>query len=602
MLNIRPGIISPWNTIENYQRYCTYLAKSTMTPPTTRVSDDGSIITFRDARLEIPLWRDGLARLLDDLDMAISELCHNQDFGLSIPPVVTDDWANEARGYSWLSSGPFLPEPRALLQALMSENSLNLGYVENDTFIFNTAAVWKLFERFSNINKLLSLALFFIPGQSPRVAEFVDQKHRNSTRGRNLFRDEESFTVVIRRGKTENAMGLETFQPSKVPPRLCRLLERVFCILRPIEEDLAFFLKGVEARNLYSEYMWVQNCTRVLEEQMCKDIGWFMRTYCSADIGPRKWRQINVEIARIYMGSEFEINEYTLDAISSQRGHTEGTAHTRYAAEEGNLMSSDLLLRYDRVSEMWWEVQGLRPNHPPMLPLRLRHQLAGPGQPYDLTTTPAPASVIGQTFQESLAAMILDSLQSVDVRVRKTVREAVAEGLASSSRIIPNLRPLQLPDNSGPTSENGMDVSQPEVNNEGVYSMNVDEPVINNEEDRYLRHLLTLHFPDSLNPSFKSMHQREGVKMTLSREHNFVCVLPTGGGKSLLYTLAALNEPNFQTYVVIPNKALLDDQRRRAAELSLVVHEWTVPNCKLPPGSQIIFVSVESATTEQFQT
>jgi hypothetical protein len=86
------------------------------------------------------------------------------------------------------------------------------------------------------------------------------------------------------------------------------------------------------------------------------------------------YRQICVEIGRTFIGSEFEIVEGGLEALSAQRGYSLRTEQVQYAPEVHHLptMSSDLLLRFGRISEVWWEVLGLKPDTPPLLPLRHR--------------------------------------------------------------------------------------------------------------------------------------------------------------------------------------------------------------------------------------
>jgi hypothetical protein len=56
----------------------------------------------------------------------------------------------------------------------------------------------------------------------------------------------------------------------------------------------------------------------------------------------------------------------------AQRGYLLHVKQAQYVHEVHHLpaMSSDLLLQYGRISEAWWEVLGLKPSRPPLLPLR----------------------------------------------------------------------------------------------------------------------------------------------------------------------------------------------------------------------------------------
>jgi hypothetical protein len=157
--------------------------------------------------------------------------------------------------------------------------------------------------------------------------------------------------------------------------RVC-LIEKYLFIVRPLEMDLAYHVGGKDARLLYDEYMWVQNCRRMTAEDMYQAIPDFLLDYCGAkDIGAREYRQLCVEIGRIFLGSEFQVRLEEMDVLAMQSGHSVMMARQEYAAEAGHLsgMSSDLLLRFGRISEVWWQVLGLLPNTPPMLPLRQRY-------------------------------------------------------------------------------------------------------------------------------------------------------------------------------------------------------------------------------------
>ena len=104
--NLRPGSRSPFNICQDYQRLATLIAMNANGPPTTRVSDHGMTITFREHTLHIPAFREGLAKLAADIEEELDNLCYSDSLGMRVPPVVPDDWANESRGYSWTNNDP----------------------------------------------------------------------------------------------------------------------------------------------------------------------------------------------------------------------------------------------------------------------------------------------------------------------------------------------------------------------------------------------------------------------------------------------------------------------------------------------------------------
>jgi hypothetical protein len=118
----------------------------------------------------------------------------------------------------------------------------------------------------------------------------------------------------------------------------------------------------------------VREGKKTTPRSMYKEVKEFLKDYCKVDAGIKVYRQICVEIGRTFIGSEFDIVEGGLEALSAQRGYSLWTEQVQYAPEVHHLpaMSSDLLLRFGRISEVWWEVLGLKPDTPPLLSLQHR--------------------------------------------------------------------------------------------------------------------------------------------------------------------------------------------------------------------------------------
>jgi superfamily II DNA helicase RecQ len=93
----------------------------------------------------------------------------------------------------------------------------------------------------------------------------------------------------------------------------------------------------------------------------------------------------------------------------------------------------------------------------------------------------------------------------------------------------------------------------------------------------------------------------EYLIMAQNVDQNFVLVLPTGGGKSLVFTLPAMHEKGHQTFVVVPNKALLTDQKQGAHKVGLTVDHWTAKKRRIDADAQLVMLAVESAGTDYFR-
>jgi len=121
--------------------------------------------------------------------------------------------------------------------------------------------------------------------------------------------------------------------------------------------------------------------------------------------------------------------------------------------------------------------------------------------------------------------------------------------------------------------------------------------------DEVLDALFRKHFPDTASPAFKSPQQREAVRLAVEGKRSFVAVLPTGGEKSLTFTLPAFNpkEAGFQSFIIVPNHALLDDHIERSERLGLNVSWWTAKNKEIKKEDQLVFLAMESAASESFK-
>jgi superfamily II DNA helicase RecQ len=87
------------------------------------------------------------------------------------------------------------------------------------------------------------------------------------------------------------------------------------------------------------------------------------------------------------------------------------------------------------------------------------------------------------------------------------------------------------------------------------------------------------------------------VRLSVERQQSFVAVLPTGGGKSLTYTLPAFNpkEAGYRSYIIVPNRALLADQVKQSGELGLNAMWWTAQKHRVDEDIQLVFLAMDTS-------
>jgi len=643
--NLDPSLLTPFNSIDEYQRFASALAYSTNTPPNTRIHDNGMKITFKDHTLDVELWRKGLTGLVDRITRNLNEICYHRDFGSKVPERVPDDWSNTDRSYGWTENAEFVPDKLGLLQHMLKDEELQLAKVDREGKLeLKSAAMWKFLDRSATINRDLAALCFFVNGQNTRISEFVEHKIRNSIRPRTCFYDDHTQCIwlVTRRLKTKQ----ETFVPLKCPPVVTELMRKYLTIVRPVEEHLAFHVRGTEARSLYQEFLFVQNCALMQKQTMYNLIPDFLESSIQERIGIHDYRQITVEMRRCFLGSEYEMEREELDTLAAQGGHSEITAQTRYASEVGHLpgLPSELLLRFGRSSEGWWHLAGLKRDSPPLLPLRTRQEQRNVSKQPSETT----GSKVGEQASiksQDLVAIMQNMFLTMETSLLGKMKEMLSKSLPDPARLESKIKemvttaidefrhqkdithpfgttpPFSASEPSSVAGNETFDqIEELDPYEEDIYE---DRPITaemippplvtietqaaiaeyhpTTETKDYLHHLLRRHFPGKADVTFKSSMQMQAVDLALSREENFVLVMPTGSGKSLVFTLPPFNEESFRTYVVTPNKALLNDHIERCRKIGLDIFHWTAKDKGVPEETQIVFMALESATSQTFR-
>ena len=97
--------------------------------------------------------------------------------------------------------------------------------------------------------------------------------------------------------------------------------------------------------------------------------------------------------------------------------------------------------------------------------------------------------------------------------------------------------------------------------------------------------------------TFRSPQQREGLLAVLQGESPLVVILPTGGGKSLLFMLPATLPDANTTVVVVPFVALMEDLLQKCQDAGIDCIEWREDR---PGKASIVLVAAETAAQKTF--
>ncbi|KAJ7914174.1 hypothetical protein B0H13DRAFT_1873247 [Mycena leptocephala] len=108
---------------------------------------------------------------------------------------------------------------------------------------------------------------------------------------------------------------------------------------------------------LYQEYLWVFNRERISTTAFSELLANFTLHYAGVAL------KTLVEMFRVFLNSEAELDTEEDDLLAESCGHSSGTATQIYSVEHNTLpmLSSDIVLRHRTLCEKWHQVLGLRP-------------------------------------------------------------------------------------------------------------------------------------------------------------------------------------------------------------------------------------------------
>ena len=637
-LNIKTGGLHPFNTLVEYQRFASALAFSNASPPTTTLSSDARAVTYKDKTLLLDDWVQGLRKAYTDSISLVQHLCRNKDFFLDLPNDFTDNMSDASYGYSWVDSVTGA-DREALMKHLMNQadGDVPCKMGRDETLIWDSA--WQLawMRKAGELNQLMANLHHTVSGQPSRIAELCDFRLRNGLRGRNIFFNHGDMWLITRRVKSETLVQHEVFIPVKLPPELCQLYKLYLLIIRPVEIDFARRLWGQDIATLYHEYLYVINGVRLLEDQFYLQFKSWTEKYFKCSLGVRGYRQSVIVVARAYLGTEYELElEEEDDALIKQRGHGALADRRCYGVQSAYLstLSSDLMFRFGHMSEWWWRLTQFAPGKAPLLPLDVRRKLQ-PTDVYNLAN-PLQSTVAAQqmTHDDSdriaaiVSAGVAAAMHSLKNDMNSMIKTNVAAGIAevisrqNSNTGPPNkqlsgpLAPTEdIMDMDAPCNNVNLQLGTPQLtppagpSNTIVHE--VHEPMdIDSGCFKKAHHYLRLFYNDIENPQFRSAGQRKMVELAFAGEQNFVGILPTGGGKSLVFLLPAFaatidTPPDAlvqKTLVIIPNRSLMEDTIRKALKSGVSCAQWTVnASDRVIRDTALILIAIESLATHKFK-
>jgi hypothetical protein len=435
--------------------------------------------------------------------------------------------------------------------------------------------VRKYLRKVDRFRELLLFCIHVTGGQPARGTEITSIRFRNGfQQDRNIFAIQGYMVVVTRYHKSQSQFDKPKVIPRFLPWRVGQLLAIYLAYVQPFQQYLAVKVKGSGR----SDHIWANEygpwgtdrLTKVINRESSMGLGTRLTTldyrHVAVSLGREK---VGEQFSRGYVEETAEFEEPEVDEddpleVSAGRGGEIGANRYGVSLDVIKHLSSRSIDTFRPLCQKWHEFLGLA-------------SYGKKGQKRGLQTSGSSGSKTTTIANDGVRGWgpVID-------RSRVQGREQGSEEGVSS----------------GSWWFGGGERNESENDSTALSAIDQRRSTsrIVSEEDLKKAMRKALRREDV---SFRSEAQEEALRMIISGEQAspLVVVLPTAGGKSLLFMApACLDDPGV-TIVVVPYRALLDNLVATAKKAKINCTEYR-------PGEQnpaaLVFVSADFIEGSQF--
>jgi hypothetical protein len=460
-------------------------------------------------------------------------------------------------------------------------------------------------EYLRELDKFRLLLLFCVhitSGQPARGPEVLSLRYKNGyLQDRNIFVLDGQVMVVTRYHKTQSQWDVPKAVPRFLPWRVGQLMCVYLTYAQPLMERLSV---AIGHGCGWSEHIWADakgawetpKLTSILKRRTGEDLGVTLGTldYRHAAVGMGR-RFVGDEFARGYQAEMEEVDEPEIETddpleISAGRGSAIGVNRYAVPSDIVKHLSERNIQTFRPLSESWHRFLALhsRKDVEQDLPVDVQTPSVKRRRVTGGLATPAPSSEGGDVVPRLRFISTVSSAghssgiqeiarpSSFQMTPPTTVTPAscAAGNVPSSPPLISSTSiPETLASSSPPPSTAAVTFERPD----------------NAQRLRAVRRALGK--PETAAITYRSVEQEMALNRIMDvTDSALVVVLPTGGGKTLLFTaVACLDDPGM-IIVVIPYRRLMDETVNDTRALRIDCSEWTYGT---EDPATIVFVSAD---------
>jgi len=474
-----------------------------------------------------------------------------EEFGFTSAKVV-DALRNRKIKYSFIDNAEngFVKFKDKLLQTLLDDPLIGPQFVKRvrgGRVEWNKDGCKRWLKRTKAFLETMAVLIHILYGQPARAEELATvmiKNHINAMRG--IYWSRGQLMIAISYNKTRSTNGKDKVIARFLPEEVGDLLVKYLSLVRPLE---AFIAEQIECEGyenyeklLFTDYERAWDGKR-LSEIFKRE----MNEWGPASMGFQEYRQL----ANLWMKTLLKGVELEEDVRDHQSGHNSETAAMRYGitSEDMNELTPEKLLAFFYASQDW-------------------HRLLG--------------------FKSKDRGNVTIIKEKENTRKRKQEEKQDKEGMMDwRKRMETGLAELRKarPDRV----QSRISAPQPLPPSHSNSNVSVS--------GRLLRGLRK--FQNDKKAKFKSPEQGKALQLVIDGKKDVLAILPTGGGKSLLFFLPTMMEPGMTTVVIVPLIAVTNDLRNRCVKAKISCANWD-PDDRSRERCDLLFVAVEQAVKPAF--
>ncbi|KAJ8456410.1 hypothetical protein ONZ45_g18730 [Pleurotus djamor] len=524
------GVHTPYATLRNMISDVSHIVCHQDSAPQFTLSADRRVISFRGTPISVTSYIQFVQDSVSEAESLTTALLEGCSIA-TLDNIITDalrvsnsaSWFRDAlredkAGYSFLDppASTLSDYKDTLIRHMLRGSETAYSVPHPDVAggeIFNRVSCCAWLSRLDTLVEQLFVATVFTWPGAARGTEVTALKYRNQHSCRNVYFINGMITFLCDYNKNTHIDGTGSLIPRTVPPRVGRLFIILFAVFYPCATYLATALKMDEAAEAYMMYAFVHRRQALDSEAMTKILESRTQHGLQCALGLRDMRQIVIYFMKHTLRTVLEEHRegIVLDLLHDLCGHSARTAEQRYGVDVASIqeVSTDTVHRSQQLAMAYHQHLGLGYADVPTLPRGQNNEIL------------FPSSAVTQ-----------------GMFTRNDIDHAVQEAI---SQCLP-----RVADALNTTISQSMSYYHPQAGNptRAIWHPPSQSVVVH---PRALNAVKLLYGTST--PAFSTPEQGSALELILQGQHHVFCVLPTGGGKSLLFYGPPLVEPSGITVV-----------------------------------------------------